>query len=343
MRSRFLIVLFLAAAAGACSSHTTSPIVPFRAVSQNSAGTALQETADGQLTWTTFGANFVAGMVPGHDGNTWFFDTQGQYGRITPAGSVFSQPFPDSTQLGLAIAPNPDGNVYIGTKTNNGFKDGTCHIYQVHPDTTIVDLISPFACAYGVNVPAALVSGYDQRLWVVTGSATIERITTTDGSISSLVMPEPVGGYIIRGPSAGKAMYAAAANKIYRIAPDDSISSAPVCVYPAVTKGNYVWGTQCQGSDLDRHVIRLSDDLSFTLYRFQVITSSPFAAVVHRDELLLPMNIYPTNQIIFRFNTTTDKFMTRWSDPDANMRSAIIGPDHNLWMSGLDVYVGKLQ
>ena len=333
MLRRMAILVLSLVALGGCGSHVGSPVVQ---TPQTEATAPV--SPDTAPTWTTFGVFDVARMVPGHDGNMWFFSGHGDYGRITPTGDSLLLPFPDTTQQGAAIAPNPDGNVYI--ETSNG---STCHVYQVRPDMTAVDLITPYACTTRGGM---MVSGYDQRLWLLDGSAHITRITTT-GQVSTLAMPENIAGWIIRGNPTGRAMFTeGVSNAIYRIAPDDSITSVsmPLLVFPAATASDgFIYGSAAQGSEQHRLFYKIDDSLNVTTFTFNRITPFPIAVLAHKKIIIMPMNVYPRNGDIFRFNIEKEVFMPFWSFK-SDMINANIGPDHNLWMTdGVNVYVGTLN
>lgn len=331
MRSNGFAIIIASLFIAACTSHTTSPVV------QAPTSSLFAPDTSPTPTWKAFGVYDVGQMVPGHDGNMWYIAIHGGYGRITPTGGSQSSLFPDATQIGYAITPNPDGNVYIGTSNNS-----TCHVYQVHPDLTARDLITPFACSGGW--PEAMTSGYDQRVWIVDGvTPNITRITTA-GEVSTLTMPQPVG-FITRGSPTGRAMFTefltTSEGTVYRIAPDDSITSVTMAggmFLNRASDGN-IYGAAASFSDLNRPFYRLDDKLNLTTYVFKRVTSFPFATLEHKKIFYMPMNIYPRNGQIFRFNTATEAFMVPWNFIP-NLLYANIGPDHNLWLSnGLNVSV----
>ncbi|HET9341799.1 MAG TPA: hypothetical protein VFO25_02630 [Candidatus Eremiobacteraceae bacterium] len=302
-------------------------------------GKSASPDASATPTWTLHGPAFVTKMVDGHDGNVWYMDTyEHAYGRITPSNfNVLTSPYPDPTQIGTAIAPNPDGNIYIAT--SNG---STCHIYKVHPDLTVVDLIAPYACTYGADT---MVSGYDQRLWLDDGSATITRITTV-GVISTLTMPEQVDG-IMRGNTTGRAMFIVGyySGTLYRIAPDDSITSVVVGrIGPLATASDgYIWAAA--GTILNPDLVRIDDNLGVKVIALGRPRNGPFAILPHKGTLIMPCGLYPDQQTIFRFNTTKEVSLHVWTDPAQEyLVDAIIAPDHNLWMTDSRyVYVGTLN
>lgn len=341
---RRLGVLVLAAFVVGCSSSHSSTVVATITPDQ---GTLSPRAGP---TWVTFPIPGVVKMVVGHDGNVWFFtnnETYGnndEYGFITPTGMVQTRAFPDGSQNGILITPNPDGNVYI--LSNSG---GHCHLYQIHPDLTAEDLIAPFNCE---QQPNAMVTGYDRRLWIVLdGSDAITRVTT-NGVISQLAMPGSVAGWIIRGNSSGRAMFVQGYNgrtgNVYRIGSDRSItSSAPLLtnalsVAPTTANDGYVWFET--GTETHPQLVRMDDNLDFTLIPFTRNTAPPMAFLPHFGVLLMPCSAKPDSNAIFRFDMNRLSRLTRWTSPSSSIVSAIIGPDGKLWETDeSNVYVGTLN
>ncbi|HYK53084.1 MAG TPA: hypothetical protein VEV38_06100 [Candidatus Eremiobacteraceae bacterium] len=277
-------------------------------------------------------------MVPGHDGNMWFYGTSGQYGRITTSGVFQSRSFPDASQQGVALTLGPDSNIYIATT-----HAGTCHIYKVHPDLTIVDLIGSRICT---NAPQSMVDAYDHRIWIVDGSSAITQVTTS-GIVSTLSMPENVGRWIIRGNALGRAMFAQGISgdtpdNVYRIASDGTITSVGLAIgAPKAARDGYIYGIFGSGP---YGVARLSDTLVVQWWIDKHLVDVPFTLLLHRGGVLLPLpDVKPLEGKVFRFLPVTRKFQTPWSSPSTTVFTANIGPDLELWESdGTNVYVGTL-
>ncbi|HET9342915.1 MAG TPA: hypothetical protein VFO25_08380 [Candidatus Eremiobacteraceae bacterium] len=276
-------------------------------------------------------------MAPGHDGNVWFIGDPSKmpmtFGRINPqTWQVDVATLPTNPR---AITPNPDGNMYVAA-------DG-CNLYQVHPDMTFTTF--QYSCSNS-NIGKNIVTGYDGRIWIVDGSNVITRVSTA-GQASTLQMPDLMFS-IMRGNSTGRAMFAQGFNEqdgsytYYRIAPDDSVTSAQVYMgLTTVGHDGMIWGFAAATSrNTPQFMVRMADDLTFT--QFPVSNKVTAVKVLpHANFMLMPA---PVATKIFRFNTTKDVLAPGW--PDAGeIEDAIIGPNRTLWLTndGLDVYVGTIN
>lgn len=320
---RRIVLSVLIALILGCSSHASSPVVlPAPAMS----GKSVQPDS---ITFVKYGVGDVHAMALGHDGNVWFIgDRSTTFGRITLTGQITYGTLPAAAS---GITANPDGNIYIATVG--------CVLYQVHPDMTFVSL--PYSCT---SPGGSIVSGYDGRIWIVDATSTITRVSTT-GEVSTLQMPEPMYT-IMRGNSTGRAMFGQGESvdgpfTYYRIAPDDSITSAPMYMgLTTVARDGMIWGFH---SAIDRNqpqfMVRMADDLTFT--EFPVSDKVSAVAVLSRASLILMPA--PITLKIFRFSITKDSIVSAWPNPGQDV-TAIIGPNRTLWVStGRDVYIGTIK
>lgn len=330
---RRIVLSALMALVFGCSSHAASTIVPTQSTQ---AGATVSPSS---ISFVRYAVGPVFRMALGHDGNVWFigdpFTDPTAFGRITPTGDVATGTLPANVS---AITANPDGNIYIAARNAVD-----CHIYQVHPDMTFEDF--PYTCQNGSAT--AVVSGYDQRIWIIDGSTILTRITTS-GSVSTLQMPGVLIPPIIRGNATGRAMIVQGnsdtnGDMVYRIAPDDSITaSAQVRLKAAVvTKDGEIWGFQYLLKHQVPTMVRMDDDLTFTLIPLHNGIQEPNSIVAHLGTLLMPA---PTLGVIYRFSSDRERLETRWSDP-AQVETAILGPSNTLWLSddSIYVYVGTLN
>lgn len=287
-------------------------------------------------------------MAPGHDGNMWYLGAVGRsstYGRITPAGVNTTMTLPDGQ--GTAITPNLDGNMYA---TAYNVNTSTCHVYQIHPDMSIVDLVAPYTCSLRYPGIMSIVSGYDRRLWVVDGSTSIRRIDTS-GNISVLAAPEQVGIWVIRGNSAGRAMFTQgcppdqSCDNVYRIAPDDSITSTQLEIWgPTAASDGFIYGAAGTAPGVGPYgLAKLSDTLTASKFLKNQIKAPALTTLQHRKTILLVAgSLFPDEGQLYRFDTTRDVYFPRWSQPKGTI-AATLGPDHNLWESdGANVYIAVL-
>jgi streptogramin lyase len=103
------------------------------------------------------------GITTGPDGKIWFVDSGNHaggtfVGRMATSGAISSSDVValPSTKLGQAIAPGPDGNMWVVQAEQ---------IDKVPVGVSLTSEIVPFALAHGVGGYGSIVTGPDGRLW----------------------------------------------------------------------------------------------------------------------------------------------------------------------------------
>jgi streptogramin lyase len=173
-----------------------------------------------QTAWTASSAESISpgDITVGADRNLWFPETgTNRIGRITTAGEVAEFTISDADALGRAIAPGPDGRIWV---LGSGL-DGQVHVWAV--DTSgLSDEIAPLGGNFlGVGfLPTGITAGPDGNVWN-TGLYSIVRVspagqvtefstgdgfptTITAGPDARLWFVESVGPFVRRGQGLGR-------------------------------------------------------------------------------------------------------------------------------------------
>jgi len=212
-----ILVLCSIAFVGGCSFKSATPQVASGARSLVSGSPFINQNGNqsGWLEFTMY--ERVGPLAPGADGNMWT-PMDGAVGRISMQGALtlFSH-------VGIGtyspITTNPDGDIYIGESP----EDGVIAVAQVTTDFQITDftipvstMITGIASSFdgnlwvvgstylgrlsttgqytdftptGMQPPIAITRGPDKNIWVLTQGATLLRVSTSDGSVTSYALP----------------------------------------------------------------------------------------------------------------------------------------------------------
>lgn len=126
----------------------------------------------------TDGPRTATDVTPGPDGNMWFLaqSTTGQddvVGRITPSGAIST--FPLGTDGGGRLTTGPDGSLWAATDA----------LTEVAVDGTTTVHGTP-----GVGLPAAIIDGPRDHLWILYGSK-VKEVDTNGSVVATFRLPSP--------------------------------------------------------------------------------------------------------------------------------------------------------
>ncbi len=273
-------------------------------------------------------------IVEGSDGNLWFTTTNGQLGRITPAGRITMFPLPNSADP-FGVAAGPDGNIWFTATTPGAQPVG--HIGRISPHAP--NTITEYPLPSGVTA-LGITTGPDHNLWFseaintspynVTGR--IARITPA-GVITEFPIPSqfnsPDG--ITTGPDHAL-WFNGFGGQIGRISLTGHVTLFPVSAAAQSGGGGFA--------------ITLGPDhnLWFTEQRGVVGRITPTG---HITEYPLPSNfgaygitVGPDHNLWFGSpnigRITTTGAITLYPSPDPLAVFPARGPGNTLWISGRD-------
>lgn len=129
-------------------------------------------------------------IAVGPDRNLWFPETgTNRIGRVTTGGDVREFTIPDAAALGRAIAPGPDGKIWV---VGSGL-DGRAHVWAVDASGSSVAVAplgdnSPLGIGF---LPSGLAAGADGNVWVSKLTA-IARVSPA-GQVAEF----PIGGGLV--------------------------------------------------------------------------------------------------------------------------------------------------
>ena len=139
-------------------------------------------------------------ITVGSDRHLWFPEMgTNRIGRITTAGDLAEFTIPDAAALGRAIAPGPDGKIWV---VGSGL-DGRVHVWAVDASGSSV-AIAPLGDNPSLGIgflPSGLAAGPDGNVWISKSSA-IARVSPAGQVAEFSIGGDLIPGSITAGPDA---------------------------------------------------------------------------------------------------------------------------------------------
>jgi virginiamycin B lyase len=249
------------------------------------ASSASAEAAAGTITHYPIPVETTPyGITTGPDGKIWFIDSGNHVGgtfvgRMATSGAISSSdvvqlPSPD---LGQAITPGPDGNMWVAQAT---------HIDKVPMGATLTSEITSHALPHGSGGFGSIASGPDGRLWfgwkgqigaITTAGLTSEYETNTAEVVGVTVGPD------------GKLWYGETSDKIARMDTTGKTTASEDFPLPAGNSGIFglvlgpdgnIWFSQASPAAIGR----LTPSGTFTIFPTPTLSSLPFGLAVGPDK-----------------------------------------------------------